>query len=149
MAKKLKTLYWEDVEEGQDIPDASRDIDSTLIISGAIWASHDFMPVHHDPKFAQEKGAPDIFMNILTTAGLCGRYVGDWAGPEALMRRLAVRLGAPNYPHDTMTMSASVLSKGAEGGAGSVEVGLRGTNRLGDHVTGTIVLELPRRAATR
>jgi hypothetical protein len=46
MAEKPKTLYWEDVEEGQDIPDVSRVIDSTLIISGAMWASHDFMPVH-------------------------------------------------------------------------------------------------------
>ena len=65
MAKKLKTIYWEDVEEGQVIPDASRDIGSTSIISGAIWASHDYMPVHHDPKFAPEKGAADIFIRYL------------------------------------------------------------------------------------
>jgi hypothetical protein len=88
-------------------------------------------------------------MNILTTGGLCGRYVGDWAGPEALMRSLEIRLGAPNYPHDTMTMYGSVLSKSEESGSGRIEVGLRGTNHLGDHVTGTMTLELPSGGAKR
>ena len=29
----------------------------------------------------QERGSPDIFMNILTTNGFVGRFVTDWAGP--------------------------------------------------------------------
>jgi len=136
------TLRFEEVEVGDKLPPCPIPITTKLIVAGAI-ASRDYQDVHHDRELAVLRGSPDIFMNILTTTGLCGRYVGDWAGPEALMRRLAIRLGAPNHPHDTMTMSASVLSKSAEGGTGSVEVGLRGRNRLGDHVTGTLVLELP------
>jgi hypothetical protein len=130
------------VEVGDELPPCPIPITTKLIVAGAI-ASRDYQDVHHDRELAVLRGSPDIFMNILTTTGLCGRYVGDWAGPEALTRRLAIRLGVPNHPHDTMTMSASVLSKSAEGGAGSVEIGLRGRNRLGDHVTGTLVLELP------
>ena len=91
-----------------------------------------------------ERGSPDIFMNILTTSGLCARYVSDWAGPEASLKKLAIRLGAPNYPHDTMTMSGSVRSTRTEGDHGLVELGLRGYNHLGNHVTGAIELELPR-----
>ncbi len=35
-------------------------------------------------------------MNILTTNGLVGgRFVTDWAGAHASLRRIAVRLGAP------------------------------------------------------
>jgi hypothetical protein len=79
-------------------------------------------------------------MNILTTMGLCGRYVSDWAGPEARFRRVAIRLGAPNYPHDTMVMTGRVESIDERGG---VAVGVRGSNGLGDHVTGTVELELP------
>ena len=47
-------------------------------------------------------------MNINTTVGLLQRYVSDWAGPEAVFRSIKVRLGAPNYPGDTMTFSGSV-----------------------------------------
>jgi acyl dehydratase len=140
--RRETTLRFEEVEVGDELPSCPIPITTTLIVAGAI-ASRDYQDVHHDRELAVLRGSPDIFMNILTTTGLCGRYVGDWAGPEALMRRLAIRLGAPNYPHDTMTMSASVLSKNAEGGAGSIELGLRGRNRLGDHVTGTMVVELP------
>jgi acyl dehydratase len=140
--RRETTLRFGELEVGDELPPCPVPITTTLIVAGAI-ASRDYQDVHHDREFAALRGSPDIFMNILTTTGLCGRYVGDWAGPEALMRRLAIRLGAPNHPHDTMTMSASVLSKSAEGGTGSVEVGLRGRNRLGDHVTGTLVLELP------
>ena len=44
-------------------------------------------------------------MNILTTNGFVGRYVTDWAGPDALLKSVKIRLGAPNYPGDTMTMT--------------------------------------------
>jgi predicted lipoprotein len=143
MAKKLKTLYWEDVEEGQDIPDASRDIDSTMIISGAIWASHDFMPVHHDPKFAQEKGAPDIFMNILTTNGLVGAYLGNWAGPEAELKKLQINLSVPNFPNDRMTLFGKITKKYEKGGEHLIEVDIQGDNQMGPHVNGSAVMALP------
>ena len=50
-------------------------------------------------------------MNILTTQGLVARFVSDWAGPGAVIRRTAIRLGASNYPGDTMAMSGEVLSR--------------------------------------
>ncbi len=34
-------------------------------------------------------------MNILTSNGLAGRFVTDWAGPFATVRRVKIRLGAP------------------------------------------------------
>jgi len=141
-SRRETTLRFEEVAVGDELPPCPIPITATLIVAGAI-ASRDYQDVHHDRDLAVLRGSPDIFMNILTTTGLCGRYLSDWAGPEALMRRLAIRLGAPNYPHDTMTLSASVLSKSSEGDTGLVEVGLRGSNRLGDHVTGTIVFALP------
>ena len=96
--------------------------------------------MHHDPGLAQERGSPDIFMNILTTNGLVGRYVTDWAGPNALLKAVRIRLGAPNYPGDTMVMTGSVTKKED----GIVEVSLKGSNSLGDHVIGTVTLELPK-----
>jgi acyl dehydratase len=141
----MATLYWEDVTEGQELPEQTRAIDVTLIVAGAIWASHDFMPVHHDPKFAQEKGAPDIFMNILTTNGLVGTYLGNWTGPEGELKKLAISLGVPNFPGDTMRLNGKVTRKYREGDLHLVEVAVIGENQLGPHVTGTAVVALPSR----
>jgi uncharacterized OB-fold protein len=124
--RRETTLLFEDVEVGLALPLCPIPITTKLIVAAAI-ASRDYQDVHHDRELAIERGSPDIFMNILTTSGLCGRYVTDWAGPEALMKSLKIRLGAPNYPHDTMTMSGAVRSKEWEDGEGLIEVGLRGT----------------------
>ena len=141
-ARRDTTLRFGDVSVGTALDPCPIPITTTLIVSTAI-ASRDYQDVHHDRELAIMRGSPDIFMNILTTSGLCARYVTDWAGPEAVLRRLAIRLGVPNYPHDTMTMEASVTAADAQDTGGTVEVGLRGYNRLGDHVTGAITLELP------
>ena len=133
------TLRYEDVSVGDELPELVVPITPTAIIAGAI-ASRDYQDVHHDRDLAVERGSKDIFMNILTTNGYVGRYVTDWAGPEALLASVEIRLGAPNYPGDTMTMTGSVKQKKD----GKVTVAVRGANGLGDHVTGTVELGLPR-----
>lgn len=115
-------------------------ITPTLIVSGAI-ATRDYQEVHHDRDLAQQRGSADIFMNINTTVGLMERYVTDWAGPTAQVKALRVRLGAPNYPYDTMTFSGSVTA--ADPGTGALTVTLQGNNKLGAHATGTVELEIP------
>jgi len=132
------SLRYDDVNVGDQLPELDIPLTRTLIVSTAI-ASRDYQDVHHDPGLAQDRGSPDIFMNILTTNGLVGRYVTDWAGPNALLKAVRIRLGAPNYPGDTMKITGAVTRK--EGG--EIEIGLTGSNRLGDHVVGTVVLTLP------
>ena len=141
-ARRETTLRFEDVEVGAQLAPCPIPITPTRIVACAI-ASRDYQDVHHDRDLAIKRGSPDIFMNILTSGGLAGRYVTDWAGPEALMRNLKIRLGAPNYPGDCMTMYGAIKSKQRVDGAGVVEVEFRGVNRLGQHLTGTTELELP------
>ena len=69
---------------GDALPDFTLDLTSTMVVAGAI-ASRDFMPAHHDPEFAKGQGAPDIFLNILTTNGYIARFVTDWAGPDVAL----------------------------------------------------------------
>ncbi|MEX0666453.1 MAG: MaoC family dehydratase [Acidimicrobiia bacterium] len=133
------SLKYGDVNVGDELPKLEIPLTRTLIVATAI-ASRDYQDVHHDPGLAQERGSPDIFMNILASNGFVGRYVTDWAGPDALLKSVKIRLGAPNYPGDTMVMSGQVTKKED----GVVEVSLRGANNLGDHLLGTVVLELPK-----
>ncbi len=128
-----------DVRVGQALPELSVPITTSLIVGGAL-ASRDFTPVHHDRAAAQAAGMQDVFMNILTSNGLVGRYVTDWAGPDAVLKGVSIVLGAPNLPGDTMTLSGSVSSVAD----GEIQVEVRGRNSWGDHVTGTVRLALPR-----
>ena len=133
------------VAVGDELPMLVLPITRTLIVSGAI-ASRDYQDVHHDSVLAKERGSKEIFMNILTTNGLVGRYVTDWSGPRSRLSDVNIRLGAPNHPDCTMTLTGSVTEKGSltdDGLYGVVTVSIRGANDLGDHVTGTVTLLLP------
>ena len=133
---------WHAVRVGEELPPLSIDVTPTVIVAGAI-ATRDFMPVHHDRDYANAQGAPDIFMNILSTNAYCSRFLTDWAGPEAMVTRLAIRLGVPTFPGTTLTFTGRVVDTERDGDAQLVEVELRGANDLGDHVTGRATLSLP------
>ena len=133
---------WDDVSVGDELPPVSIDVTATVIVAGAV-ATRDFMPVHHDRDYANSQGAPDIFMNILSTNAHCSRFLTDWAGPDAMVTRLAIRLGVPTFPGTTLTFTGRVVGTSLSDGEGLVEVELRGANDLGDHVTGTATLALP------
>jgi len=114
------------------LPDRVIDVTPTFVISSAL-ATRDFQDVHHDRDRAVARGARDIFLNILTTAGLVQRYVCDWAGPDAVVRGISIRLGVPCHAGDTLTLTGQVAQDDA---AGQV-IAVTGRCRLGDHVTGT------------
>jgi acyl dehydratase len=140
-----KTLQWADIEVGDEVTPLEIPITTTMIVAGAI-ASRDFMPVHHDRDYANKQGSPNLFMNILTTNGYCVRFLTDWAGPEAMVKNLSIRLGVPCFPDDPLRFTGSVTSKTRGSGdtpaENFVEVTLKGSNSLGDHVSGTAVLSL-------
>ncbi|WP_031108633.1 MaoC family dehydratase [Streptomyces sp. NRRL S-146] len=126
------------MKPGDRLPPLEIPVTRTLIVAGAI-ASRDYQDVHHDPDLARQKGSPDIFMNILTTNGLVGRYITDHFGPRAELRRVAIRLGAPNHPGDTMVLTGTVEE--VDGDMATVRV--VGANGLGEHVTGTVTVRIP------
>jgi acyl dehydratase len=137
-----ETIAWESVAAGDELPAMVLEVTATRIVAGAI-ATRDFMPVHHDRTYANSQGAPDIFMNILSDTGYCSRFLTDWAGPEGVITRLAIRLGVPLFAGTNLTYSGSVVSTRRSGDEGIVEVALRATVDLGDHLTGTATLRLP------
>ncbi|WP_107706025.1 MaoC family dehydratase [Nocardioides allogilvus] len=122
---------------GDVLPPLEIPLTRSLIVATAI-ASRDYQDVHHDPALAQERGSPDIFMNILTTNGLVDRFVTSWAGPTAVVKRIRIRLGAPNHPGDTMTLTGSVSAIDDR----RVTVDVVGTNQVGVHVSGLVEVEL-------
>ena len=134
---------FEDVAIGTLLPPLDVDVTTTTVVAGAI-ASRDFYPGHHDKDAAIGFGMKDVFMNVLTTSGWLGRYLTDWAGPQALVKSFSVRLGAPNYPGETMALRGEVVGISVDEPV--VEVVVTASNSLGDHARATFTVELPLRA---
>jgi acyl dehydratase len=128
-----------EIRVGDALPELRVPLTSSLIVAGAV-ASRDFTRVHHDKAAAQAAGMQDVFMNILTTEGWVSRFVTDWAGPDAQIRKLSLKLGAPNLPGDTMVMTGKVQAKEDQ----NVVLEVVGKNAWGNHVTAAVTLSLPR-----
>ena len=127
---------------GETLPELVIEATPTFVISSAL-ATRDFQDVHHDRDLAVARGSKDIFVNILTSTGLVQRFVSGWAGPGAVIRSIAIRLGAPCYAGDTLTFSGQA----GPAADGERTVTVTGRCSAGDHVTGTVRLSLPGDAA--
>ncbi|HEY2165620.1 MAG TPA: MaoC family dehydratase [Jatrophihabitantaceae bacterium] len=122
---------------GTALPELRIEATPTFVVSTAI-ATRDFQDVHHDRDLAQARGSKDIFLNILTDTGLVQRFVTDWAGPQARVRSIDIRLGVPCYAYDTLVFSGEVTAVHGD----EVDVSVVGRGQLGDHVTGTVRLSI-------
>jgi uncharacterized OB-fold protein/acyl dehydratase len=134
---QLALPAWRADERGAPgaLPELAIKVTPTVVVATAL-ATRDFYPVHHDHDMAVRSGSKDIFLNILTTTGLVQRYVTDWAGPEAIVRAVSIRLGVPCYAGDTLTFTGRMA--GTADGEQVIEV--TGSCSLGNHVTGTVRL---------
>ena len=126
------------VAVGTELPPLTIEATPTFVVSTAL-ATRDFQDVHHERDSAVARGSKDIFLNILTDTGLVQRFVSDWAGPEALIRSVKIRLGVPCYAYDTLTFSGRVVSASGR----DVVVSVSGVDSLGEHVAGTVEVTLP------
>jgi len=127
---------------GDDLTPLVLEITATRIVAGAI-ATRDFMPVHHDRDYANSQGAPDIFMNILSSTAYCSRFITDWAGPDTMVRKIAVRLGVPVHPNSTLTFTGKVTGLTTVDDEDLIDIEFRATNESGDHLIGTATISLP------
>ena len=137
-----KSVCWDDIKEGDELPVQTRGITATTIVSTAI-ASRDFQDVHHDYAAARSKGVKDIFLNILSTGGLVGKYLTDWSGPEGELKKITIRLGATVFPGDTLTSTGKITKKYTEGDQHLVDVDFNLSVAMGPHAWGTATMVLP------
>ena len=119
-------------EAGVVLPELAIDVTPTFVVASAL-ATRDFQDVHHDRDQAVERGARDIFVNILTTTGLVQRYVTGWA-PDAVVKAVSIRLGVPCHAGETLTLSGRVTQVDED----ERVVSVTGRCGLGDHVTATV-----------
>lgn len=125
------------ITAGTELPPLTVEATPTFVVSTAL-ATRDFQDVHHDRDAAVARGSQDIFVNILTDTGLVQRFVTDWAGPDALVRSISLRLGVPCYAGDSLVFTGRVAQVDGD----EVTVTVSGADSMGEHVSATVRIEV-------
>jgi hypothetical protein len=141
LKSKTATLTFSSINVGDKLPDMGIDINVSFVVAGAV-ASRDFTPVHHNKAAANASGLANVFPNILTDNGLVGRFVTDWAGPDATLKRVNIKLGAPVQPGEVLKFTGEVAAKDDANNIVDVKVTAKGN--WGMHLDGIARVQLPK-----
>ena len=141
LKSKTATLAFSSINVGDKLPDMGIDINVSFVVAGAV-ASREFTPVHHNKAAANASGLANVFPNILTDNGLVGRFVTDWAGPDATLKRVNIKLGAPVQPGEVLKLTGEVASKDDANNIVDVKVTAKGN--WGMHLDGIARVQLPK-----
>lgn len=107
---RTTSLAWEDVKEGEALPELRVPI-TTRRIAIMVSGTRDISPLHHDKEQANDGGYRDVFTNTMWYQGILGRFATDWAGPEAFLRKLKFKMRRPNYQGETVVVRGKVTRK--------------------------------------
>lgn len=115
MAPKVEQVYFEDINEGDEItgwPTVGPVTRSHFVRYAG--ASGDFNPMHHDDTIAQKVGYPSVFGHGMFSAGVVSAYITDWVG-IGNVRKFGVEFRKQLFPEAVLTLTGKVVRKYKEG----------------------------------
>ena len=114
--------YWDDVEEGAEVPPVAFPLSVYRLVMEA-GANRDFNSIHHNSEFARASGAPEMYANTGFLLGMWERTVREFIGLGGSIRRIAgFRMRRFNTVGRTVVVRARVKSKRREAGDALVEL---------------------------
>ena len=139
------TRYWEDVKEGDALPEVRVDKLTRTDFVKYAGASGDFNPIHHDQTFAEASGNPTVFAMGMLNASILSRVVTAFAG-RPNVKSYKVRFATRAWPGDDVICRGRVTGKRVDGEQKLVEGELSAVNQKGETlISGTFVAALPSR----
>lgn len=134
-------VRFEDIGVGQSLPTLRVEVTTSSIVASAM-ATRDFHPIHHDLDKVRELGHSELFLNIFASNAYVERFVSQWAGSEARLSKMSIRLGAPCYADNTLRIEGTV--SGLEVAPMRwVEIEIRAYGNETVHASGNVRLEWP------
>lgn len=138
-------VYWDDVQEGDELPAFTLVIDPTRIVK-QVSGSQDFNREHHDVPYIRESGHKDIFMNTGFMQGCFSRLLGNWIGDEGWLKKFTMQMKKMNHPGDVISLKGVVRRKYIEEEEYLVELDVWAENeREGVTTPSYALVRLPRR----
>ncbi|MGH7967015.1 MAG: MaoC/PaaZ C-terminal domain-containing protein [Candidatus Binatia bacterium] len=140
-----KKLYFEDVQEGNELPSFTVENLTRADFVKYAGASGDFNPIHYDQTFAEAAGNPTVFAQGMLNAGILSRVVVDYVGVENL-RKYRTRFATRIWPGDSVTCKGRVTKKVVENGEKVIEGEIAAFNQKGEvAIQGSFKAVLPSR----
>ena len=139
------TRYWEDVKEGDALPEVKVEKLTRTDFVKYAGASGDFNPIHHDQTFAEASGNPTVFAMGMLNAGILSRVVTAFAG-RPNVRRYKVRFATRAWPGDDVICRGRVTRKLTQDSEKLVEGEIEAVNQKGETlISGSFVAAMPSR----
>jgi acyl dehydratase len=102
-------VRYDDVKAGAELAPVSYPV-TRLSLVKYCGASGDFNVIHWNERIAKSVGLPNVIAHGMFTMAQAGRYVTDWAGPQALVVDYGVRFSSPVVVPDDDTGATIELS---------------------------------------
>jgi len=143
---KLEDRFWEDVSEGDELPQIVMPITFTRCVYLAS-STRDFSPQHSNRDYCVERSkTKDVFVNTPFNVGMVSRLLTDWGGPGSRVRRVKVAMRQNVCAGDDMILTGKVIRKYVEDGDHRVDVDIMISTQEGPTTPCSGTLSLPRRA---
>ena len=145
MAKQQ--LYWEDVQEGQEIPPFSQKV-GYMELNRFAGANDELVPIHMDPDYAKDVAKlPDVIIMGNLKLAYIANAITDWAGDEGWITKVSVEYRKMDTVNSIITAKGKVTKKFQQDGKNLVELEVWVENEQGEVTTpASAVLALPSRA---
>ncbi len=114
-------VYWEDVKEGDSIPELVKNCNSQALVMWAA-ASGDFNPIHYDERIAKSQRLDDIIVHGALKAGFLGQLVWQWAGEMGRVKRYGCQYRGMDYRYQDIVCKGLVTKKYEENGQHLVDL---------------------------
>ena len=134
--------YWEDVEEGEEMPDLLMPITVTRCAFMAS-ASRDFAPQHHNTWYCHNKsGVREMFLGTHFNLGMLSRFMTDYGGPTSTVRRIQLQMMRTIGAGEDYKMTGAITRKWEKDGEKRVEMDIAIDTQLGPgyRCSGTLAL---------
>ncbi|MFC1978076.1 MaoC/PaaZ C-terminal domain-containing protein [Chloroflexota bacterium] len=138
-----KRLFWEDIEEGSEIPPLMKEPTTEQLVRWA-GASGDYYQIHYDKDFALGNALPSVVVHGALKSGWLGQLLGDWVGDTGTIKKYGCTYRGMDVPGEKLTCKGKVVKKYVEGDELLVELEIWIENGQGQKTTlGTGVVGLP------
>ena len=139
-------LFWEDVEEGQEVPPFSQKV-GYMELNRFAGANDELVPIHMDADYAKNVAKlPDVIIMGNLKLAYIANAITDWAGDDGWITKLAIDYRKMDTVNSTITAKGKVTKKYQQDGKNLVDLDVWVENEAGEVTTpGSAVLSLPSR----
>jgi acyl dehydratase len=138
-------VYFEDVKEGQELPEIRKDPTTQQLVMYA-GASGDYYQIHYDLNFAKNNNLPDVILHGALKNAFLGQIVTNFIGEGGTLKKLNAQYRGMDVPGTPAYVKGVVKKKSVENGENIVECDIWLENSEGTHTTpGSATVSLPSR----